>query len=203
MARLSKEIGNTQHDTVMRQKVIQADGTIVYKQKDAMTEIIMKRAMEARKKHDVEKAQKAYAQGNVQKQQLEDKARYLTEMADAPFARMADDAQLEKELKSVIHGDDPMAAYFHKKQVKKERKHGKRSKSDNNDNRDTATQVKQKIEKPKYKGPWKPPNRFDILPGYRWDGVDRGNGFEDRLNRTINEKQSYKDNEYRWSTQDM
>ena len=221
MARLSKQYGNTQHETKIRQKVVQEDGSVVYKEKDAITEIIMKRAMDARKKSDIEKAQKLYSQGNVQRKEQEAKAQQLADMADAPFARMADDETLDRELKSVIHVDDPMAAYFQKKEKKekkkkekKEKKDKKKSKKkgsgsdDRRDNRSSSSSgadMKKKTmqKKPIYKGPWVPPNRFGILPGYRWDGIDRGNKFEDRLLKKINETQSSKDIEHRWSTQDM
>ena len=59
------------------------------------------------------------------------------------------------------------------------------------------------IKKPKYKGPIPRPNRFNILPGYRWDGVDRGNGFETKLLTRSNDRAALKEDEYRWATSDM
>ena len=48
-----------------------------------------------------------------------------------------------------------------------------------------------------------PPTRFGILPGYRWDAVDRGNGFENRLLTKMNDRASLKEDEYKWSVSDL
>lgn len=45
----------------------------------------------------------------------------------------------------------------------------------------------------KYDGP---PNRYNIRPGFRWDGVIRGNGFENRYLQEINLKKAKKDKEH-------
>ncbi|VDO98218.1 unnamed protein product [Soboliphyme baturini] len=56
------------------------------------------------------------------------------------------------------------------------------------------------LELPKYTGPLPPPNRFGILPGFRWDGLDRSNGFEDKLLSQKNLRKAEEEEYYKWSS---
>jgi len=59
------------------------------------------------------------------------------------------------------------------------------------------------VERPKYRGPPPPPNRFGIAPGYRWDGVDRSTGFENRLLSAGLDNESRAIDAYKYSVSDL
>lgn len=125
--------------------------------------------------------------GTVQKQQARDEAAELAKMAAAPFARYAGDAELEAELKARIRADDPMAMY------------ASRSKpaATSGSNGDASGR------KPAYSGPPGPPNRYNIRPGYRWDGVDRGNNWEAKVLLHRNRAAVQKEKQYLNAVADM
>lgn len=75
---------------------------------------------------------------------------------------------------------DPMLAYFRQKEREKDGRQAK----------------------PTYKG-YYPPNRYNIRPGYRWDGVDRSNGHEKRLLDKELSKKAAEDDLYRNATRDL
>ena len=90
------------------------------------------------------------------------------------------EVETDLELRSREMAADPMLEYFRKKEREKQGAKGI----------------------PTYKGPY-PPNRFNIRPGYRWDGVDRSNGFERKLMDQKNEKKASEEEAYRWATKDL
>lgn len=120
--------------------------------------------------------------GKVQKEKEADMKQNREFLKTQSFARTIDDLDEETGIKNVIRAEDPMAMQA----MKKQKFYG------NNTN-----------AKPIYKGPPAKPNRFNIKPGYRWDGVDRGNGFEDKILSSIYSQAQLKEDAYKWSTADM
>ncbi|KAF8807000.1 pre-mRNA-splicing factor CWC26 [Phlegmacium glaucopus] len=119
-----------------------------------------------------------WGKGLIQKDEAEKRRQELEKQRGTAFARHADDKDLNEELKAKELWNDPAAAFLTKTKSKGPRK-------------------------PEYNGPPPPPNRFGIKPGYRWDGVDRGNGFEKKLFQSQNSRKRKGAESYQWSVDDM
>jgi pre-mRNA-splicing factor CWC26 len=139
--------------------------------------VAMKRA-EARQKAEEEQRKKAEAEealkGDVQRAQKDQRKQDLADAKYLSVARYADDSELNEEQKEQDRWNDPAAQFLTKK-----------------------TSKKSVSGKPIYQGS-APPNRYGIRPGHRWDGVDRGNGFEKEYFASRNRKKAVKDLQYQW-----
>jgi pre-mRNA-splicing factor CWC26 len=122
--------------------------------------------------------------GRKQREAQEANVQEMQILQQSTFARHADDDRLEDLRKSEIRKDDPMAAYAYKKTKKQQ----------------DASGVPQR---PVYKGPPPRPNRYGIRPGYRWDGVDRANNFEDKLLTSNFSVKRRKEEAYKYTSADM
>ncbi|XP_011203112.2 BUD13 homolog [Bactrocera dorsalis] len=101
-----------------------------------------------------------------------------------PLARYENDKDLDNFLRDQERAEDPMLEYMRKKKKERQKEEGSLA------------------EIPKYKGSY-PENRFGIRPGYRWDGVDRSNGFEKKWFDVQNEKRALQVEAYLYSVEDM
>jgi pre-mRNA-splicing factor CWC26 len=164
-------------------------------------------AIKEGKEVKLQKAQYEWGKGSVQKEEEKLMEQELKEIALEPFARTADNARLEAMRKEVIRDGDPMAAYFEKKREEEQSKLDEEEEREARERAlargDVAAAAFIKPRKPTYKGPPPRPNRFAIKPGYRWDGIERGNQFELKLLKRGNDRASLKEDEYRWSVSDM
>jgi len=135
-------------------------------------------AQRKREREEKEASMMEWGKGLVQREEKEKMKQELEKQKGKPFSRHADDADLNEEMKARTRWEDPAAAFLAKTSSKGPRK-------------------------PQYTGPPPPPNRFGIKPGYRWDGVDRGNGFEKKFFQRTNERKRKGLESYQWSVDDM
>lgn len=133
-----------------------------------------------RKREEEEKEAKRmeWGKGVVQREEAQQRRREMELERGKGFERRRDDEALNQTQKEELRWNDPAAAFLSKAQ-------------------------KKGPKKPEYKGPPPPPNRFGIKPGYRWDGVDRSNGFEKKYFQRQNERQRKGQEAYEWSVDDM
>ncbi|TFK46789.1 hypothetical protein OE88DRAFT_1720973 [Heliocybe sulcata] len=135
-------------------------------------------ARKKREREEREAKKMEWGKGLVQRDEQEKRREEMEKMKGRDLSRYADDREINERQKAEERWDDPMAAFVSKKRSKGPKK-------------------------PEYTGPAPPPNRFGIRPGYRWDGVDRSNGFEKKLFQRINEKKRTRLESYQWSVDDM
>jgi pre-mRNA-splicing factor CWC26 len=153
-------------------------GETIYR--DASGRIInvaMKRA-EARKAAEeaakAEQAAKDALMGDVQRQAKEERMEQLRSARAMPLARTIEDEDLNEELRQQDRWNDPAAQFLTTKKASRS-----------------------KTGRPLYTGGFEP-NRYGIRPGHRWDGVDRGNGFEKEWFQARARKDRIRDLEYEW-----
>lgn len=114
------------------------------------------------------------ARGDVQRAQREQQRDDLDQARFLPLARYADDVGMNEEMRERERWNDPARQFLTGK------KEGKSVSG-----------------KPLYSGAAMP-NRYGIRPGYRWDGVDRGNGFEKEFFAAQNRRRNLKELDYAW-----
>ncbi|PPQ95723.1 hypothetical protein CVT26_008366 [Gymnopilus dilepis] len=175
-----------QHNTTATEKMTEEEIALaqetVYRDaagKKIDTKAARAEAARLKRLREEQEAQKMeWGKGLVQKEEAEKRRLELEKQKTTAFARHADDKELNEELKAKELWNDPAAAFLTKKKSKGPKR-------------------------PEYTGPPPPPNRFGIKPGYRWDGVDRSNGFEKKLFQSINSKKRRVAESYEWSVDDM
>lgn len=171
-------------------KVGRGQQTIYRDASGRIVDVAMKRA-EARKKAEEDdrrtrELERETLEGKTQVAKREERKRELDEVALHGVARTKDDLTMNQELKSRTRWGDPMAGM-----VLEDDEGGGGQVIESGQAKSIGLKGKA------YRGAYEP-NRYGIPPGHRWDGVDRGNGFERKWFESRNLKKKNEERDYAW-----
>eukprot|EP00823_Brevimastigomonas_motovehiculus_P003649 TRINITY_DN2261_c0_g1_i1.p1 TRINITY_DN2261_c0_g1~~TRINITY_DN2261_c0_g1_i1.p1 ORF type:complete len:203 (-),score=46.10 TRINITY_DN2261_c0_g1_i1:69-677(-) len=153
-----------------------------------------------------------WGKGLVQKKKHQDEKVDVSYELSKPFARTRDDEDLNKSQRDENRWGDPLLQLQKQKELKKKKAstEGKNDSTSESKQSETLSVEKEKPKekqksrapRPMYKGrPWN--NRFGIRPGYRWDGLERGTGWEVKLIQASIQRKVTQQAAYSWSSEDM
>ncbi|KAJ3241188.1 hypothetical protein HDU81_001585 [Chytriomyces hyalinus] len=138
-------------------------------------------ALKEQRKADEIQERLKFKGGLAQDRNKEAEQRRLQKERTSSFAVHKDDSELNDRLKQKDRWGDPLAVLT---------------------SGNSISAAGKAANRPRYMGSFTP-NRFGIEPGYRWDGLDRSNGFESKLTQAKYSKVSLAEEAYKWSTEDM
>jgi len=141
----------------------------------------LKKAEDAKKAEERKKQYDKWGKGLKQVEDHKNRLNADLHEVSKPLARYKDDKDLDEHLRAQERDGDPMLAFMKSK----------------------AKSSIPGSKKQTYMGAPPPPNRFKIPPGYRWDGVDRSNGYEKSWFGRINDKKAQQEDAYKWSVEDL
>ncbi|KAH7260604.1 Pre-mRNA-splicing factor of RES complex-domain-containing protein [Fusarium solani] len=180
-AQLKRRQREEREDFERHRKSAKEEETVYRDATGRRIDISMKRAEARRAAAEAEEKERLAKEALKGEVQLEEARKRREKLQDAKlmsFARTADDEEMNKELKEQERWNDPMMQFMAEK-------------------KDAPGKGKKSKRKPVYAGA-APPNRYGIKPGYRWDGVDRSNGFEGERFKAINRRERNKGLDYAW-----
>lgn len=125
-----------------------------------------------------EREKKDWNKGQAQLEAARTARRREEEEKKTSFARYSTDERMNQQLREIQRTSDPALGFLTKKQTSKG------------------------PQKPSYKGSF-PPNRFHIRPGYRWDGVERSNGYEVKFFQRKHQRAQRKGEMDAWGKEDL
>lgn len=178
-----------------------ANAETVYRDKrgrklDMLNEMVRQQEVLDGKRKREEREEYEWGTGEVQKRERKSQQELMEQMKKTPFARHEDDDELERKRRGRVRAFDPINSKVFQEDPLAEDKSKKKKKSKKD---------KKKISKvkPKYAGPPAPPNRFGIMPGYRWDGVVRGTNWEEKIMMRQNANIAVSEEAYKYAVADM